>query len=151
MVSNIAHPDIRDSSQEFVLKAHLRQKLTDESGPGDLLVNPWLDDQYNSPIFKARERHSAVLFDSPEKRVSTSEWKLAPGIKVEQLPKEVKIENDLGGFSHSCAQNGTTVLCTRVFYLNKTQLQTSVEYLNARKFFDDIAKNDQEVMVLRGQ
>ncbi len=151
VVSNIAHPDIRDSSQQLVIKAHLRQKLTDESGPGELLLNPWLDDQYNSPVFKARERHSAVRFDGPEKRVSTSEWKLAPEIKVEQLPKEVKIENDLGGFSHSCDQSGNTVTCTRAFYLKKTQLQTNVEYLNARKFFDEIAKNDQEVMVLRGQ
>ena len=151
VVSQIVHPDIRDSSQSFILKAHLQQKLTDESGPGELLVNPWLDDQYNSPIFKASERHSAVRFYSPEKRVSTSEWKLAPDVKVEQLPKEVKVENDLGGFSHSCTQNGNTVTCIRAFYLKKTQLQTNVEYMNARKFFDDIAKNDQEVMVLRGQ
>ena len=151
VVSQIVHPDIRDSSQSFVLKAHLQQKLTDESGPGELLVNPWLDDQYNSPIFKASERHSAVRFYSPEKRVSTSEWKLAPDVKVEQLPKEVKVENDLGGFSHSCTQNGNTVTCIRAFYLKKTQLQTNVEYMNARKFFDEIAKNDQEVMVLRGQ
>jgi hypothetical protein len=151
VISNIAHPDMRDSSQQFVIKAHLQQKLTDEAGPGELLVNPWLNDQYNSPIFKASERHSMVRFDSPEKRVSTSEWKLAPEIKVEQLPKEVKIENDLGGFSRSCTQNGNTVTCTRAFYLKKMQLQTSVEYMNARKFFDEIAKNDQEVMVLRGQ
>lgn len=151
VVSNISHPDIRDSSQAFVLKAHLKQKLTDESGPGELLVNPWMDDQYNSPIFKASERHSAVRFYGPEKRVSTSEWKLAPEIKIEQLPKEVKIENDLGGFSHSCTQNGNTVACTRSFYLKKTRIQTTTDYLDARKFFDEIAKNDQEVMVLRGQ
>ena len=151
VVSNISHPDIRDSSQAFVLKAHLKQKLTDESGPGELLVNPWMDDQYNSPIFKASERHSAVRFYGPEKRVSTSEWKLAPEIKIEQLPKEVKIENDLGGFSHSCTQNGNTVVCTRSFYLKKTRIQTTTDYLDARKFFDEIAKNDQEVMVLRGQ
>jgi hypothetical protein len=151
VVSNIAHPDIHDSSQAFVLKAHLQQNLTDESGPGELLVNPWLNDQYNSPIFKASERHSVVRFDSPEKRVSTSEWKLAPEIRVERLPKEVKIENDVGGFSHSCTQNGNVVACTRSFYLKKTDLQTNVEYLNARKFFDEIAKNDQEVIVLRGQ
>jgi hypothetical protein len=151
VVSNISHPDIRDSSQPFVLKAHLKQKLTDESGPGELLVNPWMDDQYNSPIFKASERHSAVRFYGPEKRVSTSEWKLAPEIKIEQLPKEVKIENDLGGFSHSCTQNGNTVACTRSFYLKKTRIQTTTDYLDARKFFDEIAKNDQEVMVLRGQ
>jgi len=150
VVSNISHPDIRDSSQAFVLKAHLKQKLTDESGPGELLVNPWMDDQYNSPIFKASERHSAVRFYGPEKRVSTSEWKLAPEIKIEQLPKEVKIENDLGGFSHSCTQNGNTVACTRSFYLKKTRIQTTTDYLDARKFFDEIAKNDQEVMVLRG-
>ena len=151
VVSNISHPDIRDSSQAFVLKAHLKQKLTDESGPGELLVNPWMDDQYNSPIFKASERHSAVRFYGPEKRVSTSEWKLAPEIKIEQLPKEVKIENDLGGFSHLCTQNGNTVACTRSFYLKKTRIQTTTDYLDARKFFDEIAKNDQEVMVLRGQ
>jgi hypothetical protein len=151
VVSNISHPDIRDSSQPFVLKAHLKQKLTDESGPGELLVNPWMDDQYNSPIFKASERHSAVRFYGPEKRVSTSEWKLAPEIKIEQLPKEVKIENDLGGFSHSCTQNGNTVACTRSFYLKKTRIQTTTDYLDARKFFDEIAKNDQEVMVLRGR
>jgi len=151
VVSNVSHPDIRDSSQAFVLKAHLKQRLTDESGPGELLVNPWMDDQYNSPIFKARERHSAVRFYGPERRVSTSEWKLAPEINIEQLPKEVKIENDLGGFSHSCTQNGNTVACTRTFYLKKTLIHTTADYLDARKFFDDIAKNDQEVMVLRGQ
>src|SRR6267143_1044898 len=149
VVSNISHPDIRNSSQAFVLKAHLKQKLTDESGPGELLVNPWMDDQYNSAIFKASERHSAVLFYGPEKRVSTSEWKLAPEIKIEQLPKEVKIENDLGGFSHLCTQNGNTVACIRSFYLKKTRIQTTTDYLDARKFFDEIAKNDQEVMVLR--
>jgi hypothetical protein len=151
VVSNIAHPDIRDSSQAFVLKAHLKQKLTDDTGPNELLVNPWMDDQYNSPMFKATERHSIVRFNGPEKRVSTSEWKLAPEIKVEQLPKEVKIDNDLGGFSHSCTQSGNTVTCTRSYYLKKTVLQTNVEYLSARKFFDEIAKDDQEVMVLREQ
>ena len=151
LVSNVAHPDIRDSSQAFVLKAHLKQKLTDDSGPDELLVNPWMDDQYNSPMFKATERHSAVRFNGPEKRVSTSEWKLAPEIKVQQLPKEVKIENDFGGFSHSCIQSGNTVTCTRSYYLKKTLLRTNVEYMGARNFFDEIAKNDQEVMVLRGQ
>jgi len=151
VVSNIAHPDIRDSSQAFVIKAHVKQQLVDDNGPGELLLNPWMDDQYNSPIFKATERHSAVRFNGPEKRVSTSEWKLAPEIKVQQLPKEVRIENDFGGFSHSCAQSGNTVTCTRSYYLKKTLLLTNVEYLGARKFFDEIAKNDQEVMVLRGQ
>jgi len=151
VVSNIAHPDIRDSSQAFVIKAHVKQQLVDDNGPGELLLNPWMDDQYNSPIFKATERHSAVRFNGPEKRVSTSEWKLAPEIKVQQLPKEVKIENDFGGFSHSCTQSGNTVTCTRSYYLKKTLLLTNVEYLGARKFFDEIAKNDQEVMVLRGQ
>ena len=150
-VSQIVHPDFQDSSQPFVLKAHFTEKLTNESGPGELLLNPWLDDQYERPLFKATVRHSAVRFNNPEKRVSTSTWQLAPEIKVEQLPKEVKIDNDLGGFSHSCTQNGNTVTCTRTYYLKKMLLQTTVEYFNARKFFDEIAKNDQEVIVLRGQ
>ncbi len=150
-VSHIVHPDLKDSSQPFILKAHLREKLTNEGGPGGLLLNPWLDDQFERPLFKASVRHSAVRFYTPEKRISTSTWQLAPEIKVEQLPKEVKIENDLGGFSHSCAQSSSTVTCTRTYYLKKTLLQTTAEYLNARKFFDEIAKDDQEVIVLRGQ
>jgi hypothetical protein len=150
-VSQITHPDFHDSSQPLVLKAHLKEALTNELGPGELLLNPWLDDQYERPLFKATVRHSSVKFMFPEKRVSASTWQLAPEIKVEQLPKNVKVDNDLGGFSHSCIQNGNTVTCTRTYYLKKMLLQTMAEYLDAKKFFDEIAKNDQEVIVLRGQ
>ena len=150
-VTQIAHPEFRDSSQPFVLKAHLREKLTNEAGPGGLLLNPWMGDQYQRPRFTTNVRHSAVRFNNPEKRISTSAWQLAPEIKVEQLPKEVKIENDLGGFSRACTQNDATVTCTRTFYLKKVLLTTNVDYLNAKKFFDEIAKDDQEVIVLRKQ
>jgi hypothetical protein len=150
-VTKIAHPEFRDSSQPLVLKAHLKATLTNEIGEGGLLLNPWLGDQYESPLFKTNTRHSAVRFNNPEKRVMTTTWQLAPEIKAEQLPKDVKLENDIGGFSHSCAQNSNTVTCTRTYYLKKMLLQTTVEYLNAKKFFDDIAKQDQEVIVLRQQ
>jgi hypothetical protein len=148
-VTQITHPEFRDSSQPFVLKAHLREKLSNETGPGGLLLNPWMDDQYQRPRFTTNVRHSAVRFNNPEKRISTSSWQLAPEIKVEQLPKEVKIENDFGGFSRSCIQNDVTVTCTRTFYLKKVLLTTNVDYLNAKKFFDEIAKDDQEVIVLQ--
>ena len=148
-VTQIAHPEFRDSSQPFVLKAHLREKLNNETGPSGLLLNPWMGDQYQRPRFTANVRHSAVRFNNPEKRISTSTWQLAPEIKVEQLPKEINIENDLGGFSRSCSQAGTLVTCTRTFYLKKVLLTTNVEYLNAKKFFDEIAKDDQEDIVLQ--
>ena len=150
-VTQIAHPDFRDSSQPFVLKAHLREKQNNETGQGGLLLNPWMGDQYQRPRFTTNVRHSAVRFNNPEKRISTSTWQMAPEIRVEQLPKEVKIENDLGGFSRSCTQNEATVTCTRTFYLKKVLLTTNVDYLNAKKFFDEIAKDDQEVIVLREQ
>jgi hypothetical protein len=63
----------------------------------------------------------------------------------------VKIENDLGAFSHSCILAGTTVTCTRAYSLKNTTLKTTTEYLNAKKFFEEIAKQDQEVMVLRSE
>jgi len=150
-VTQLAHPDFRDSSQPFVLKAHLREKLSNEGGPGELLLNPWMGDQYERPRFTSNVRHSAVRFNNPEKRISTSTWQLAPEIKVEQLPKEVKVDNDFGGFSRSCTQSDASVTCTRTFYLKKVSLSTNMDYLNAKKFFDEIAKNDQEVIVLRGQ
>jgi hypothetical protein len=150
-VSQIVHPDLRDSSQPFVLKAHLQEKMAREAGQDGLLLNPWMSDQYERPKFTSNVRHSAVRFNNPEKRVSTSVWQLAPEIKVEQLPKEVKLDNDMGGFSRSCTQSGATITCTRTFYLKKLLLATNVDYLNAKKFFDEIAKDDQEVLVLRAQ
>ena len=150
-VSNIEHPEFRDSSQPIVLKAHVKERATNELERGGLLLNPWMGDAFERPVFTASVRHSAVRFNFAEKRTSTSIWKLAPEIKVEQLPKDVKIENDLGAFSHSCTQSGTTVTCTRAYSLKNTLLKTNIEYLNAKKFFEEIAKQDQEVMVLRAQ
>ncbi len=150
-VTQITHPEFRDSSQPFVLKAHVREKLLNEGEPGGLLLNPWMEDQYRRPRFTTSVRHSAVRFNNPEKRVSTSSWQLAPEIKVEQLPKEIKIDNDFGGFSRSCTQSDTVVTCTRTFYLKKVLLTTNLDYLNVKKFFDEIANDDQEVIVLREQ
>jgi transglutaminase-like putative cysteine protease len=147
-VTKVTHPEFRDPSQPFVMKAHLKDKLINEAGPGALLLNPWMDDEFERPLFKTTVRHSAVKFENPERRVSTSSWQVAPEIKVDQLPKDVNIENDLGGFSHSCAQSGSKITCTRTYYLKKMHLTTNIEYLNAKKFFEDIARQDQEVIVL---
>jgi hypothetical protein len=149
-VTNIAHPEFKDPAQPIALKAHLKEKLTEDIGPGDLLLNPWLDDQYSTPLFKASERHSVVRFQNPEKRVSTSVWTLDPAITVQQLPKDVSISNDVGEFSHSCKAEGPTITCTRTFVLKKTNLKNMSEYNDTRLFFDQIAKNDKEVMVLHG-
>ena len=150
-VSKIVHPEFRDSSQPIVLKAHVKERATNELEQGGLLLNPWMGDAFERPVFTASVRRSAVRFNYAEKRLSTTVWQLDPAIKVDQLPKDVKIENDLGGFSHSCAQNGATVTCTRSYALKNTLLKTNIEYLNAKKFFDEIAKQDQEVIVLRAQ
>jgi len=150
-VSGIVHPEFRDSSQPMVLKAHVKERATNELERGGLLLNPWMGDAFERPVFTASVRHSAVRFNYAEKRISTTTWQLDPAIKVDQLPKDVKIENDLGGFSHSCTQSGTTVTCTRSYALKNTLLRTNIEYLNAKKFFEEIAKQDQEVIVLRAQ
>ena len=97
------------------------------------------------------ERRSAVRFDYPEKRVSTSTWSLPLKIRAASLPKEVNLDNSLGSFSHSCVQSGDMVTCTRTFVLKKMQLADMNEYLGAKNFFDEIAKHDQEVIILRGQ
>ena len=150
-VSEVAHPDLRDSNQAFVLKAKLQAKLVDESGPGELLLNPWIADRFSSPLFKTTERRSMVRFDYPEKRVSTSTWTLPPQIKAASLPVEVNMEHSVGSFSHSCVQSGNTITCTRSFVLKKMQLGDLNEYLSAKSFFDAVAKHDQEVIILRGE
>jgi hypothetical protein len=150
-VSSVVHPDLKDSSQPLVLKGHVSETLVDRTGPGQLLLNPWLDDRYDFPVFKATQRFSAVLFDSPEKRVSTSTWELPLDIKAAQLPKDESITAAFGTFTHSCTETGATVTCTRTYILKQNYLPTMQDYVDAKKFFDEIAKDDQEVLVLQKQ
>ena len=140
-VTNVVHPDLKDSSQPFVLKGHVSETLVDRTGPGQLLLNPWLDDRYDFPVFKTTQRFSAVLFDSPEKRVSTSTWELPLDIKATQLPKDESITAAFGTFTHSCTQAGATVTCTRTYTLKQNYLPTMQDYMDAKKFFDEIAKD----------
>jgi hypothetical protein len=149
LVADVAHPDFNDSSQPLSLKAHMQYQITEEGGSGRRLLNPWVADRYASPLFKATERYSAVAFEFPEKRTCTSTWRLPAGVTAEQLPTEVRLADELGDFSHSCAQQADVVTCTRNLSLKKLLLQGMDEYRAAKKFFEDIARYDQDVMVLR--
>ena len=68
VVSGVTHPDFRDTSQPLVVKAHVKHTVADEAGPGEVLLNPWMGDQYRSPAFKSTQRQSFILFESPGER-----------------------------------------------------------------------------------
>ena len=57
----------------------------------------------------------------------------------------------MADFSHSCTQSGDTVTCTRTFVLKKTLMNDPHGYPATKKFFDEVAQHDQEVVLLRKQ
>jgi hypothetical protein len=151
VVSGVTHPDFRDTSQPLVVKAHVKHTVADEAGPGEVLLNPWMGDQYRSPTFKSTQRQSFVLFENPEKEVTTTTLKLPLDIQVEKLPDDVSMQGDMADFAHSCTQTGDTVTCTRTFVLKKTQMTDPKGYPSIKKFFDEVAQHDQEVVLLHKQ
>lgn len=151
VVSGVTHPDFRDTSQPLVVKAHVKHTVADEVGPGEVLLNPWMGDQYRSPAFKSTQRQSYILFENPEKEVTTTMLKLPLDIQVEKLPADVSMQGDMADFSHSCTQSGDTVTCTRTFLLKKTMMTDPKGYPTVKKFFDEVAQHDQEVVLLRKQ
>ena len=98
VVSGVTHPDFRDTSQPLVVKAHVQHTVAEEAGPGEVLLNPWMGDQYRSPAFKSTQRQSFVLFESPTKEVTTTTLKLPLDIQVEKLPSDVNHAGRHGGF-----------------------------------------------------
>ena len=68
-VSNLGVPELRDTSQPLVLKAHLQNTLPDEGAPGETLVNPWLGDSTVRLLrcSASTQRQSYVLFEDPKK------------------------------------------------------------------------------------
>jgi hypothetical protein len=151
VISGVTHPDFRDTSQPLVVKAHVQHSVAEGGGPGEVLLNPWMGDQYRSPEFKSTQRQSIILFENPMKEVTTSTWKLPLDIQVEKLPSEVNMQGDIADFSHSCTQSGDTVTCTRTFVLKKTLMNDPHGYPATKKFFDEVAQHDQEVVLLRKQ
>jgi hypothetical protein len=146
--SETIHSDFKDTTKPATLATSLRYQLLDESEPGQLLLNPWLADRGNTPEFTATERKSAVRFDFPKTRITSSTWHLPENMTVEELPKDVSIKSDLGEFSRSCAEKDGDVVCERKFVLSKLDLQNFAEYMQAKQLFEQVAKHDQEVIVL---
>jgi hypothetical protein len=150
-VSDLTHPDFKDTSQAFVLKAHVQDRVANTGGPAEVLLNPWMGDRLRSPVFKSVQRQSFIQFPSAEKQVTTSTWKLPPEIRVEKLPSEVNMHGDLADYSHSCTQSGDTVTCTRTYVLKKTEMTDPRGYPSTKAFYDEVAQHDQEVILLRKQ
>ena len=150
-ISGVTHPDFKDTSQAFVLKAHVQDRVASEGGPVTVLLNPWMGDALRSPVFKATQRQSFIQFQSLEKQVTTSIWKLPPEIRVEKLPSDVNMQGDLADFSHSCTQIENTVTCTRTYVLKKTAMMDPRGYPSTKTFYDEVAQHDQEVILLRKQ
>ncbi len=151
VVSGVTHPDFRDTAQPLVVKAHVAHTITEGGGPGEVLLNPWMGDQYRSPAFKSTQRQSFILFESPTKEVTTITLKLPVDIQVEKLPPDANMQGDMAEFSHSCMQSGDTVTCTRTLVLKKTSMNDPKGYPPVKKFFDEVAQHDQEVVLLRKQ
>ena len=146
--SGLKYPDFKDTTRPAVLSANIRYRLVDESGPGQLLLNPWAAGRGSIPAFTASERKSAVRFDFPKTRLSTSTWNLPEGVTIEELPAEVAIANELGEFTSSCAEQEGRIICRRKFVLNKMVLQNTAEYMRAKQFFEQVARHDQDVILL---
>jgi uncharacterized protein DUF3857 len=151
VVSNLIHPDLKDTSVAFVLKAHVQDRVAPEITAATVLVNPWMGDQFRSPVFKSAQRQSFVQFHGVEKQVTTSTWELAPELGVEKLPGDVKMQGDMADFSHSCTQSQNTVTCTRSYTLKKADMTDPNGYRALKAFFDEVAQHDQEVILLRRQ
>jgi hypothetical protein len=150
LVSDISHSDFRDTTQALALKAHIKYSVADESGPGEVLMNPWMEDVFRSSPFKSVDRKSYIHFQAPEKRVTTSSWTFAPDVRVEKLPAAVSLQSDLADFSHACTESGATITCTRTFIVKKTMMMGDPSsYTSVKRFFDEVTQHDQEVILLQ--
>jgi hypothetical protein len=147
-VSKITHPDFQDSSKPFVIQAHVERP---SSGPAtsEMILNPWMADPGRTPAFKSSQRQSFLMFESPRTDTTISVWNLPTGVRVEKLPAEVNLRSDMADYSHSCAQSAGAVTCTRTFTLKKTLDMDPKRFSDERKFFDEVAQDDEQLLLLR--
>jgi hypothetical protein len=62
----------------------------------------------------------------------------------------VNLQGDVADFSHACTQSGSTVTCTRTFTVRRTMMMGDPSsYSSVKRFFDEVAQHDQEVILLQ--
>ena len=96
---------------------------------------------------KQKERKYPIDITYPIKRVFNSIITIPEGYKVDYLPSEQKINNQLFEFNYSITSDGSQIIVSFDYYFKKS-IYAPDNYSNIKYYFNEIVKKGNEKIVL---
>ena len=114
-----------------------------------LYILPFLGEIISDNPLKQGSRKYPIDMTYPVKRTYISDIIIPQGYKVDFIPDNYKINNDLFELNYSVNQNGNHVNIIFDYYF-KDSLYAPNDYLKIKLYFGDIVRKGHEKVVLSG-
>ena len=114
---------------------------------GKIYLSPFLEESLTDNPFKQRERKYPLDMIYPKKRVLTSTIPIPEGYKVDYLPEDLTIKNELFELNYAVKTLGDKLQVVLNYYFKKPIYQSD-KYIKIKYYFHEIVAKGNDKIVL---
>jgi transglutaminase-like putative cysteine protease len=112
-----------------------------------IYLSPFLDEPITENPLKQNSRTYPIDILYPVKRSFNSVITIPDGYKVEYVPEDYKIKNDLFELNYNVKNDGKSITIAFTYFFKKS-VYAAADYLNLKYYYKDIIKKGYEKVVL---
>jgi transglutaminase-like putative cysteine protease len=150
ILSDIKIENSMDPYSDLIEKYSVKLPNIGQVAGDQIILNPFLSINRTKNPFISQERKFPVDFGCPQKGTYTLTLQIPDGFSVTEKPADVSYNE--GGtdmkYDFKCVLNGTKILITSSYVINKTVFQPS-EYASLRSFYSKMIEKQSELVVLK--
>ncbi|HLG41238.1 MAG TPA: transglutaminase domain-containing protein, partial [Chitinophagaceae bacterium] len=141
--------DDQSDGNNAILKMAV-MKVYEFNAGSKLFINPRMYKMWSRNLPKAENRRSDFYFRFPFQKNDTTIFKFPAGIKPDVLPKEIELTSDYAYYKTKYWYNEkeNSIYSVTVFTLKQHKVPVA-SYASVKKFFDDIAQDDSQKIVVQ--
>lgn len=143
--TSIAVNNLSEIEKPYIMKFNTTYKT--EKINGKLYLSPFLDEPITENPLKQYSRTYPIDMTYPVKRSFNSVIMIPEGYKVEFVPENYKILNELFELNYNVIHDGKTISISFNYTFRKS-LYAATDYVNIKFYFKDIIRKGNEKVVL---
>jgi hypothetical protein len=149
-LSDFRFENINDTYSELIQKCSINIPNAVQIAGNEIIFTPSFLTAGTKNPFISEERIYPVDFGCPDAQSNSLTLTIPEGFSMISRPSDItyKLGTNDGVFDFACNQNGSEIVVTTVFKMNKTIFQPS-EYKSLRDFYSKILQKQSELIVLK--
>ena len=141
----------KDAADEYHTKLKMAIRKVPEFNAGDKwFINPRMYKLWSSKLPKSSDRKLDFYFRYPFEKYDTTAFRLTPDLIPDVLPRGKELDNKYVYYKSSYWYNeGERTLYSASSLILKKHVIPAADYGSVKKFFEDVAQDDSEKIVVR--